>query len=152
IVLLLIVMFIPVIQLFVLFTLPVPFIMYTAKYGFKPSIIVFVITLIFSMLFATIVSLPATIFAGIGGIVVGNGIFRDKNAYEIWAQGTVGFIVGFVLLLTVLQFVFSINLFEEMDMAIQETMDMTRSIFSQLQVGSEVEEPLNIMEEQLKQF
>lgn len=152
IVLLLIVVFIPIIQLFGLFILPVPFIMYAAKYGFKPSIIMLIVSIILSLIFATAISLPITILAGVGGIVVGSGIYRKKNAYEIWAQGTVGFIIGFVVVLALLQFVFAINIFTEMDMAIKEAMEMSRSLLNQFNIGEEAREPLKVLEEQMLQF
>src|SRR5699024_12097613 len=58
IVLLLIVFFIPVLQLVGIFVLPVLFSIYAAHHGWKPSIIMAFVALFLSAIFATILSLP----------------------------------------------------------------------------------------------
>src|SRR5699024_7742276 len=89
IVMLLIVFFIPVIQLVVIFVFLVPFAIYVAHHGWKPSIVMAFVALLLTAMFATIVSLPMTLLSAIGGIVIGNGMHRKKNAYDTWARGTV---------------------------------------------------------------
>jgi len=152
IVLLLIVFFIPVLQLVGIFVLPVPFAIYAAHHGWKPSIVMAFVALLLTAMFATIVSLPMTLLSAIGGIVIGNGMHRKKNAYDTWARGTVAYVVGFVLILAMLQFVFSINIFDEINLVIDEMMATLNSITSQLQFGTDVESQLEIIEEQMRQF
>src|SRR5699024_9547551 len=103
-------------------------------------------------MFATIVSLPMTLLSAIGGIVIGNGMHRKKNAYDTWARGTVACVVGFVLILAMLQFVFSINIFAEIKLLIDEMMATLNSTTSQLQFGTDVESQLEIIEEQMRQY
>ncbi len=152
IVLLLIVVFLPITQILGIFILPIPFVIYSARYGFEPCLLMFGTAIVLSFIFATAISLPITILAGIGGIVIGDGIHKGRNAYEIWAQGTVGFIVGFVAVLTLLQFVFAINIFDQMDIAIQESMELTQSIVQRLNLGTEMQEQLEVVREQLLHF
>src|SRR5699024_4542747 len=109
----LIVCFISVFQLVRIDLLPVVFTNYGAHHGWKPSIVMAFVALLLTAMFATIVSLPMTLLSAIGGIVIGNGMHRKKNAYDTWARGTVAYVVGFVLILAMLQFVFSINIFDE---------------------------------------
>src|SRR5699024_8144288 len=90
--------------------------------------------------------------SAIGGIVIGNGMHRKKNAYDTWARGTVAYVVGFVLILAMLQFVFSINIFDEINLVIDELMATLNSITSKLQFGTDVESQLEILEEQMRQF
>src|SRR5699024_8115242 len=108
-VLLVIVLFLRVLQLVRSFVLPVPFAIYAAHHGWKLSIVMAFVALLLTAMFATIVSLPMTLLSAIGCIVIGNGMHRKKNAYDTWARGTVAYVVGFVLILAMLQFVFSIN-------------------------------------------
>src|SRR5699024_2284345 len=75
-----------------------------------------------------------------------------KNAYDTWARGTVSYVVGFVLILAMLQFVFSINIFDEINLVIDEMMSTLNSISSQLQFGTYIELQLEIIEEQMRQF
>lgn len=152
IVLLLIVFFIPVLQIVGIFVLPVPFVIYAAHHGWKPSIVMAVVVLLLTAMFATIVSLPMSLLSAIGGIVIGNGMHQKKNAYDIWARGTVAYVIGFVLILALLQLVFSINIFNEINMIIDEMMATLNSITSQLQLGTDVESQLEIIEEQMRQF
>src|SRR5699024_7277556 len=127
IILLLGIVFVPVIQIIEISLLPVPFVLYTSKRGFTAGVLMVVIASIWAMLLATPVTLPLTLLAGIGGIAVGSGMYREKNAYETWAQGTIGHIAGFVIVLFLIQVVFQINLFQELDSAMNESMDIGRA-------------------------
>lgn len=148
-VLMLLVVFIPVLLVFGIFLLPIPIIMYGAKHGFRASIIMAIAALALSFIFATALALPLALFSIFGGLIIGSGIYHKRGAYEILAQGTVGFIFGFVAVIALLQFVFSINIFEQMDAAIEDSINMTRSLSQSLQVAQEMSEPLELMEEQL---
>lgn len=150
-VLMLLVVFIPFIQIFGIFLLPIPFIMYGAKYGFRASIIMALAAFALSLAFATALALPLALLSVLGGMAIGSGIYRKRSAYEIWAQGTVGFIIGFVAVIALLQFVFSINIFEQMDAAIQDSIELTKSLSQSLQVAQEMNEPIELIEEQLMQ-
>ncbi|HLQ96456.1 MAG TPA: YybS family protein [Pseudogracilibacillus sp.] len=150
IILLLIIVFVPIIQIIGIFLLPVPFIMYTSKHGFTAGILMLIIASILAMILATLVTLPLTLLAGIGGIAVGSGMYSEKNAYETWAQGTLGHIAGFVVVLFLIQVVFQINLFQELDTALNESMDTIRSIIGQVNITDDVEKPLELVEEQMQ--
>lgn len=150
IVLLLIIVFIPIIQLIGLFVLPVPFIVYAAKHGFKSGLLMIIISAILTMIFATAVTLPLTLLAGVGGIAIGSGIYSKKNAYETWAQGTVGYIIAFVAIIALLQLVFSINIFNEIDVAMNESMELMRSILGQFNLLEDAKPSLELMESQLE--
>src|SRR5699024_2741213 len=87
-----------------------------------------------------------------GAIVIGNVMQRKKKAYDTWAGGPVAYVVGCVLILAVLQFVFSLNIFAEMNLVVHELMATLISITSQLQLGTDVESQLELIEEQMRQF
>lgn len=152
IVLLLLVMFIPFVIFFGLFTLPIPFILYTARHDWKSGIMMFVATVIVSLIFATIVSLPLTLLAGIGGIVIGTSINRQVSAYDTWARGSVGFILSIVVVILSTQLIFDVNLMTEMDMMMQESMQFTIAFMEQVGLGGGNEEQLLQIEEQMKMF
>lgn len=65
IVLLLITIFVPIVTIFGMFLLPIPFILYAARHGLKPSFLMFVASLLITALIATIAFLPFTVLAGI---------------------------------------------------------------------------------------
>lgn len=152
IVLLLLIVFIPPIITFGIFILPVPFIIYAARHGLKPTLIMLLSTIVLSLIFATVISLPVTLFVGIGGILIGGAIYRGLKPYEVWAQGTLGFIIGMVLVLLVLQFVANINIYEEMDVVIEDSIAMTKVIFDQMGLNSQTEKQVQLFEEQMYAF
>src|SRR5699024_8680894 len=133
IVLFLIVFFILLLQLVVIFVLLVLFAFYASHHGWLVCIVIVFVALLFIATFVTILSFLMTLLSAIGGIVIGNGMHRKKNAYDTWARGTVAYVVGFVLILAMLQFVFSINIFDEINLVIDEMMATLNSITSQLQ-------------------
>lgn len=151
--LLLIVVFVPFTVLIGLFILPIPFIVYTVRYGFKPSLIMFFVALVLSLIFATAVSLPTTLLSGIVGIVIGSAIHRGLTAYETWAQGTLGYIVGIVSIVLILQLLMDINLYEQFDVMLNDSINMTKTIIDQFGLsGPEVQTQMEMFEEQINTF
>ncbi|WP_163969294.1 YybS family protein [Oceanobacillus halotolerans] len=149
IVLLLISTFVPVISIFSIFLLPIPFIIYASKYDWKPSFLMLTVATILSLIFATIFSLPMTILAGLGGIMIGIAIHHNISPYETWARGTVGFIAGLLFVFLFSQVIFQVNWMEELDQTIQESMEMSRSTLEQFGLGEQTEEQFEIIEEQM---
>lgn len=152
IVLLLIVMFVPFVILIGLFVLPIPFIMYASRHDWKPSIMMLIATMIVSFIFATVVSLPLTILAGIGGIVIGSAIKRRVGAYDTWARGSVGFVIGLVFVVLFTQVVLGVSLTAEMDMMMQESMQFTKVFMEKVGLMEGSQEQLKLIEEQMEMF
>src|SRR5690625_1249241 len=111
-----------------------------------------VVAILLSLIFATAISLPITLFVGIGGIIIGAAIHLKLKAYETWARGSVGFIIGMLLVLLILQFVVGINIYNEMDVIIGESITMTHSIIDQFGFDEEAIAQLELFEEQMYAF
>lgn len=152
IVLLLVVVFIPFMFLPGLVMLPVPFIIFATRYNYRPALIMFFVTLSLTLLVATIVSLPITILAGIGGIVIGSAIYNGKKPYEIWAQGTIGFIISMMLVFILMQLVLDINIYHEVEAMIDESISMMGSIIEQFNLPEEQMKLIAEFEEQMRSF
>lgn len=150
IVLLLIVVFIPILSTIGLFILPVPFIIYATRYSYQPAFVMFIVALALSLMFATIVSLPVTIIAGIGGIVIGASLYYKKQPYEVWSHGTIGFIVAMIIVIFMMQLAFDINVYQETETFIEESMSMTKSVFEQFNFNEQQMEQFELVEEQMK--
>ncbi|QGS69831.1 DUF2232 domain-containing protein [Oceanobacillus sp. 143] len=56
--------------------LPIPFILYSAKYDWKPTLLMFVVAILLAVIFTTILSLPTVVLMGLGGIMIGNAIYK----------------------------------------------------------------------------
>lgn len=152
-VLLLLCVFIPFMVMIGIFLLPIPFIMYTERHGIKAAIVMFIAAIILSFIIATIVSLPITLLVGIGGVMIGFAMYRGVRPYEVWAQGTLGFIVGFVLVILILQFVMGINIYHQFDIALKDSMQMMEAMMGQFGVpSSDIQTLLIQVEEQMNVF
>lgn len=147
--LLLISLFIPVISFFALFFLPVPIIIYASRYDWKPSLLVFLAAILLSSLLPLFFSLPITVFAGLGGIMIGSAIHKKLSAYETWARGTVGFLVGLLFLFVFSQFVFQINWVNEIEQMMTESMQMSQEFMKQLGFAGQSEAAIDLLKERM---
>ncbi|MFC7061098.1 YybS family protein [Halobacillus seohaensis] len=148
--LLLIILFTPIIGSFFLFVLPIPFIFYSYRHGWKSGILVLIASMIFTLLFATVFSLPATILAGIGGLFVGGAMHKKRTPYETWAAGSLGFIIGLVSVYLISQLFFGMNWAEEIRMALREAFSMTEGMMGAIGGGADVQQQLDGFEEQVE--
>lgn len=144
--------FIPVISIFTFFALAIPFIVYTAKHNWQPALMMFVVTIILSLIFATLFSLPMTLLMAFGGIMIGKAMYDQRSAYETWARGSVGFVLGLVIVFIIIQFVLQVNIFAEIDQAISESMNIMQSMSNQLGLNDDVDEQMKLLEEQMHFF
>lgn len=151
-VLLVIALFIPTILMFGIVILPVPFIIYAAKHSIKSAMIMFLVTLFLSFLIQPVIALPVTVLAGIGGMLLGEAIYRKKTPYETLAQGTIGFIIGFVFMIVYSQFVFQINLLTELETMIRESTELSSDMMKQLGFTMNVEESKELFEQAINQM
>ncbi|KGX89246.1 YybS family protein [Pontibacillus marinus] len=130
--LLLISLFIPAIGLITMFLLPIPFLIFSRRNGWKASLVLISVVLFITALAVHIVTLPFTIVAGFGGIALGSALHQDKSPYEAWAQGTVGYVVGLLLTYLISLWLFNINWIEEIrktiDQSIANSVELIESV------------------------
>ncbi|WP_254434223.1 YybS family protein [Halobacillus sp. Marseille-Q1614] len=149
--LLLIILFTPgFIGSFLLFILPIPFIFYSYRHGWKPGILMMTASTIFTLIFATVFSLPITLLAGVGGLFVGGAMHNKRSAYETWAAGSLGFIIGLLSVYLVTQLFFGLNWMEEIQTALDEAFSMSENMMGALGSGEEVQQQLEGFEEQIR--
>src|SRR5699024_2219422 len=144
--------FIPVISIFTFFALAIPFIIYTAKHNWQPALMMLIVAIMLSLIFATLFSLPMTLLMAFGGIMIGKAIYDQRSAYETWARGTDGFIFGLLIVFIIIQFVLQIDIFAEMDQVITETMNIMQSMTNQHGLNDDTEEQMKLIEEQMYLF
>lgn len=152
IVLLLVVLFVPFIFVIGLVMLPIPFIIYTKRHNFRAGLIMLLVASSLTMLFATIVSLPITLLAGIGGIVIGRALHRQRKPYETWARGTLGFILGILLVIVLMYVVLDINVYKQTEQLIEESLSMTSSMMQKFNINIEEREEFELIADQMRTF
>ena len=94
-------------------------------------------------------SLPITLMMAIGGIMIGTAIHEQRTAYETWARGAVGFVIGLICVFLIIQFLFNINIYDEIDAVIAEMMNLMQTTSEQIGMQDEVQEQLQPLEEQM---
>lgn len=132
IILMFVTIFVPGALLITIFILPLPFIIYAHRYDWKPSLIMFGVTLLFALFYVSVISLPLTILVGLGGIMIGAGIKGKLSAYETLGRGTLGFIAGLLFIFIFSQVVFQVNLANEVDIMMNESLEMSQEILIDL--------------------
>ncbi|WP_099158996.1 YybS family protein [Virgibacillus ndiopensis] len=147
IVLLLVAFYVPLIELVATFLLPIPFIIFAFRYDWKPTLLMLVASIVLSSLFATVFSLPLTILMGVGGIMIGSAMHKGSSAYETWARGTVGFVIGLVFIFLVTQLVFDINIVNEIDSMIDDSMQTSQDIMEQFGLAEQADDQLLMIEQ-----
>lgn len=150
-ILLLLTIFVPIISIIAIFLLPIPFSYYTYKHNWKPAILMFAATIILSTLFFTLFSLPVTVLAGLGGIMLGVAIHQQLHPYETWARGSLGFVLGLLFIYIYTQLFMGVNWFSEIDNLLKESLQISHEMMSSLGV-EQTEEELKAVESMMLQM
>ncbi|MDG5789422.1 YybS family protein [Evansella sp. AB-P1] len=109
--LILLTLFVPFIGLFLMLTLPIPFVIYTCKHGLKQGIILGLIAF-FLLFIITPLSLPLTLTFVATGIVIGELYRRKKDAFGVLLGGSLSFIAALILNYIGSIVIFNLNLVE----------------------------------------
>ncbi|WP_077329784.1 YybS family protein [Virgibacillus siamensis] len=149
IVLLLITLFVPIISVVAMFVLPVPVIIYASRYNWKPTAVMVGAILILSFLFTTFLSLPITVMTCLGGLMIGSAMHQQSTAYETWARGTIGFIVGLLFAFLFSQIIFDVNWIDELNAMLAESMQMSRDFMTQFGLAEVTQEEWDTLKKQV---
>lgn len=149
-VLVLVTVLVPILSIFAMFLLPVPFIIYASRNDWKPALLMLVAAMLLTTLFATIFTLPIAVLMGFGGLMIGSAIYQNVSAYETWARGTFGFIVGLLFVFVYSQVLFDVNWIEGFESTVAESMQMSTAFLEQFGAeGQQVEEAQEMLEQQV---
>lgn len=125
-VILLIALYIPVIRFF----LPLPVIYYGSKYGLKPSIVTILVCLMISLIIGgPIGSVYAAVF-GIPGMIIGYLYHRQSPFISVMIGSSLAFIAMFIVLYIGLIVFVNINIFQQMNETLMQSMNLTEKIYS----------------------
>ena len=149
IILIVIAIFVPGALLVLMFVLPLPFIIYTYRYDWKAALIMFAATILFSLLFASIVSLPLTVLTGLGGMMIGTAVHRKLSAYETLGRGILGYIAGLLFIYLFVVVFLNVNLVQEIDMMMEESIEISQGIMAEFGLPELTEEELEPITAQL---
>lgn len=124
--------FVPGLSILAILLLPVPFAVYTARHSWKPALVMAAAGLMISFVVIPPVSLPLTVCAALGGIMIGAAIYQGAGAYETLARGAAGFVIGFVLIAASIPLFYGVNFVDQINHAFDESLQMTESMLGNL--------------------
>lgn len=124
--------FVPILSFFAIILLPIPFVLFASRHGIKPGLLVLAVTSLLTIIFFTILSLPLTLLAGAGGLLIGHAIYKKRTAYETWALGVLGFVAGLLFSVAFMQLMLNVNFISEIETMATQQMDAYISIINSI--------------------
>ncbi|MFC3886316.1 YybS family protein [Bacillus songklensis] len=125
-------LYIPLIGAIFSLLLAVPFLIFTARHGWKKAFLFLIGSLFLTGLFGTIMLLPITFAFGSSGIVMGQLYTQQKNRYIVLLGGTVVFSVNLVLLFVITSVFANINMLNELQIAFEKSLKTSQEMLDSL--------------------
>ncbi|WAA09549.1 YybS family protein [Fervidibacillus albus] len=122
-VMLLIFLYIPLLGTIFTFVLPIPFIYFTAKYGWKDGLVFFIGAAIISFIVGNIYTFPATFLMGLTGLVFGIGIQKRIGQFNTYILATLTFVINIILFYFLSALLFEVNYFQELIQMVEQSID-----------------------------
>ncbi|MFC5711628.1 YybS family protein [Thalassorhabdus alkalitolerans] len=151
IVLMLMALWVPVINMIVLWFLPLPFIVYVVRHGVGAGLVMWGVAFLLSFIISGLFGFPFTFFFGAGGIIVGEMIRRKKEALAVLVGGSLAYIFGLLLLYIGSIVLFDINVVQTSQEMMRQSMETAENMLGGL--GQETdEEAMAVWREALDQL
>ncbi|MDG4657567.1 YybS family protein [Ectobacillus antri] len=125
IILLLATMYVPILNIILLFALPLPFIIFSLKYEWKYALMLLLVASVITILVATPLSITNVLTFGTAGIVIGYLYKKKKNPAEILVTATVIYVCNLVTLYAASVIFFEYNFITQMQKMLNESIAMT---------------------------
>ncbi|WP_261131395.1 YybS family protein [Bacillus sp. Marseille-Q3570] len=124
-VLFLITLFIPVLSLFTIFLLSLPYAIYTVRHGLKKSLVFVLTTMVLTIILGTVTAINVPILFGSVGVVMGHLYRKKTSAFGLLAGAALTYLANFILIYVVSILLLEINLIDTMKQSIEETIALT---------------------------
>ncbi|MFC0525970.1 YybS family protein [Pontibacillus salicampi] len=149
-VLLCLIAFVPGIGILGTIILPLPFLLFAARWDIRISFAFSFLVIALSLL-VLYPALPMVMVAVTGGLALGIALKQDKSPYEAWAQGAAGFVVGILLFYVLSLWLFQVNWITQFNQYMTESMETSRQMLESIS-GTISEERVQLLEEQANQL
>lgn len=97
----------PIFASVLIWLLPLPFIIFTARNGWKYGLMLIIVAIFISFSLGRILFMFSAIMVGSSGVIIGELIRRKKTAFTVLLGGSLAYIINFILF-----FIFSIVVFD----------------------------------------
>jgi len=116
--------------------LPVPFLVYAARHRAGDLAAVAGVCTLLTLLLTGVASLFLPIWSGLTGGVMGAIYRRRHEAYLAFSAGMIATLLSFLVLLALLNVLFSVNLLAEMRSLMEESLRMSQSLLGSMGIES----------------
>lgn len=99
----------PLLGSFFIWILPLPFIVYTVRNGWKPGLMLWVVATFVSLIIGGLLLVFTAIIFGSSGIVIGELFRRQKSAYIVLLGGSLAYIANLILYFVLSIIIFDLN-------------------------------------------
>jgi uncharacterized protein YybS (DUF2232 family) len=99
----------PIIGSFLIWVLPLPFIVYTVRNGWKAGLMLGVVATFVSFFIGGLLLIPTAILFGSSGVVVGELYRRKKSAFTVLLGGSLAYIANLILYFVLSIIIFDLN-------------------------------------------
>ncbi|SFE63215.1 Uncharacterized conserved protein YybS, DUF2232 family [Alteribacillus iranensis] len=150
IVMLFLALFVPFVMTIVLWFLPLPFIVYTARHGWRAGLLMMVVTVLLSFFIGGIIGFPNALLAGSGGVTAGALIRRKKEAFFVTAASSLAYIGVLILLYAATILIINIDPLAALQDVMRQSVEQAESMLGAMgQEGSQDLETFQNMIEQI---
>lgn len=125
IILLIIVAYVPFINVVVLFFLPVPFIIHVYKQGLKAGVLIGLTALFLTPLFTPLVTIMLTFFAVTVGLAMGYFFVQKKGAFTPIIAAIITYIGNYLVIFLLAYLLFDLNLVNAVQQMMEESFTLT---------------------------
>ncbi|MBM7095385.1 YybS family protein [Bacillus sp. H-16] len=125
-------LFVPVISLFTMFLLPVPFIIFAAKHGLRPAIFLMTVSFAVLLIIAYPLAIIFTITFASTGVVIGELYRRKKTAFGVLLGGSLTFIAAIILNFIGSIVILDVHPIESVQDVLYESVETTESLLPML--------------------
>lgn len=146
-VLLLITLYVPIVSIILQYFLVIPFLLYSAKYPIKNSLLFLLATVLVSFIIGSFGGIAFAIIFGTLGLMMGYGIRKKYSKEIIYVSSSFVFLASIIVLFIVSASFFELNFITELGAILRESVDQSLNTFTALG-----QSPPAIVEEQLEKM
>ncbi|RSL28778.1 DUF2232 domain-containing protein [Salibacterium salarium] len=150
IVMLLLSVFVPFLGTILLLFLPLPFIIFVVRYGWKSGLIMAVVTFLLSFLTGTLVGLPFVLLAAGGGVTAGELMRRKKEALMVFSASSIAYIGVLVFLYAGSILILDIDPLASLQDVMRQSTQQAESMLESL--GQEASEDMAVWQDMISQI
>ena len=138
-IILLLTLYVPFLGAIIIFFLPLPFILFTAKYNFKGILVFLAAAVVISIIISGIWGIVYLLLFGATGAVMGYLIQKNKSRPFILLISTLTFLLSTVALYAISVGVFHMNFIQQFNDSVNESLKITTRVLKGMGKGSKVD-------------